>query len=414
MKGRQIFRSTHFMFTIIVVFLSIISSLKAFALNITANSCSQADVQLAVSQVISGGGGIVYIPAGASTWTTGVTVNTGSTKNIKIIGAGQGVTTINDFYLIVPASGSNVVEIAHMTIGSSIRSGGIFSEKFRPANSPGSKELHFHDLTISGRGPIGTIEGWNGVVNNNTFNCRSGQYGWYVHGYGNYDSTRPAMGTRSSIFFENNTFNGCYHSISGFCNSKIVFRYNTVAGSTHCVDVHGPSYNYCQYASPVGTPNGGRLFEHYNNIYEANSVCGAKLRSGSGISTGNNYKFTSDGWWSFFGVYNDQTCSSCNHTYVYPPTESGACQGVQEYWVWNETCPATTWSNSEIGSGCFNVSNNSCPGCIRENTEYYLRAPTSTQDGITWTPFTYPHPITVSGLPPLDKVPNIVDNVLVR
>lgn len=386
---------------VITLVIALFFEFEASAAVVTANSCSNTDVQQAVTQVINGGGGQVNIPAGICTWTSRVTVDTGVGKNIHIIGAGQGITIITDFRLQHAGSGSNIVELAHMTILSSALNGEIFFGKFRPADNAGSKFLNYHNLTITGRGPIGTLEGWIGVVHNNTFNCRAGQYGWYVHGYGNYASTIPAMGTSNSIFFENNTFNGCYHAISGFCNSKIVFRYNTIKNSTHCVDVHGPGYNGCYYSTPQWGLDGGRLFEHYNNTYESSNACGARIRSGSGISTGNTYQFTSDGWWSYFGINNDKTCTGFNHILnPWNSTQTGAVQGIQEFWVWNETCPVTNWGNSELSSGCFNVANNSCVGGIRENIEYFLRAPQAGDAVTSWTPYTYPHPLSVGIDPP--------------
>ena len=397
--------------SLLVAFITIPAN--ALAGNATAASCSEGDVQAAVNQVLSGGGGTVFIPAGTCTWTsTAVTVSTGSSKDIKIIGAGQHLTIINDFYLKVDGSGSNITELSNMTIGAVSRNGEIFNGKFRPANNPGSKELNFHHLIISGRGPIGTIEGWNGVVHDSYFTCRSGQYGWYVHGYGNYDVAEPPMGTRNSLFFENNTFDGCYHSVSGFCNSKIVFRQNTIKNSTHCVDVHGPSYDGCYYSNPQWGNDGGRLFEHYNNTYLASAVCGAKLRSGSGVSFGNTYQFTSDGWWSYFGIAIDAGgasggCADGTHKYTYPCT-NGVCEGPQKFWVWNETCPSNAWGGSEVGIGCFNISNNECPGALQQNREFFLRAPDTAGDGFTYTPYTYPYPVAASSGVKIPRPPRIL------
>jgi len=364
-------------------------TVSALALDVTANSCSEADVQSAVDKVISGGGGTVYIPAGNCTWTNGVVLNTGPDVDVRIIGAGQGQTVITDFYLKVPTSGSNLVELAYMSIDGASRTRNITSEPLRPASGPG-KELNWHHLTISGRGPIVLLEGWYGVVHHSVFKCRSGEYGFYVHGFGNYDKTRPPMGTRNALFFEDNVFDGCYHSISGFCNSKIVFRKNTIRNASLCVDVHGPSYDYCKYADPVGTPHGGRLFEHYNNVYESTNVCGALIRSGSGISTGNVYEFKNG--WIYFGLMIDGGagsggCGDCSHVLDYPCT-NGVCEGPQDFWVWGET---------GCGSNCFGTYYDTCSGCIREGVEYFLRAPTVKDDGFTWTPFQYPHPLVTGG-----------------
>jgi hypothetical protein len=357
-----------------------------------ALSCSVSDVQTAVTDCINTGGGKVTVPAGTCTWSSTVSVSTGSGKDIRILGSGQGITVIKDFRLSIPAGGTNIIELANMTIGASSLNNAIFSEKFRPRDNPGSKELNFHHLTISGRGPIGVFEGWIGVIHHCYFTCRSGQYGWYVHGYGDYDTMRPAMGTKTSLFFENNTFDGCYHAVSGFCNSKIVFRYNTIRNSTHCVDVHGPSYNGCYYATPQWIEDGGRLFEHYNNTYENNNACGARLRSGSGISTGNKYEFTTTSM-SYIGLKIDGGsasggCINFTHSTDYP-CSNAVCQGPQDFWIWNEDC-------HEARRGCFDASYDDCSGGIRENTEYFLRSPSNELDGFSWAAYHYPHPL-VSG-----------------
>jgi hypothetical protein len=409
MKTRFFFESSFAMFIISVAVIMSFLTHDAWAIQVTANSCSQSDVQQAVNQVISSGSGMVSVPAGTCTWASTVSVNTGALKNIRIIGAGQGLTNIADFRLSIPASGSNIVELAHMTIGGSSQNGAIFTEKFRPANNPGGKELNVHHLTIAGRGPIGNIEGWIGVVHHNTFTCRSGQYGWYVHGVGTtYDTNEPpaGYGSRNLLYFEDNVFDGCYHSISGFCNSKIAFRHNTVKNATHCVDVHGPSYNYCYQFGTGGSGDdrkyGGRYLEHYNNTYESSCVCGLRVRSGSVISTANNYNFTPSSYSKISmkidggsGQDNCQSCSkSLSYTAVSAPHCGGAvCQGPQMFYIWGENS-----NGSACGAGeCFDVAQSdvaACNSCLSEGTNYVFRTPSQVQDGFTWTPYAYPHPLT--------------------
>lgn len=355
-----------------------------------AASASLSDVQTAVNNCIAGGGGIVYIPAGTVTWTSTLSVDTGTGKDIRIIGAGQGVTNITDFKLSIPSSGVNLIELAHMTITGSNESS-IFTEKFRPAENPcsTSHELYIHDLTTNNYGPIGTIEGWYGVVANCTFNVKSNQYGWYVHGCGDYDSSFT-FGTRENIFFEDNIFDSAYHSISGFCNAHIVFRYNTIKNSTHCVDMHGPSYNWCYY-STGNEEHAGRRIEHYHNVYESSCACGAKIRSGHGISTQNAYQMVPDSGMPFFGLKIDGGsgsggCDDCAHILDYP-CSGGVCEGPQKFWIWNETIPDGQDITKDI------VTYDACTGCLDENDEYYLRAPTISDDGFTWSAFEYPHPL---------------------
>jgi hypothetical protein len=395
--------------------------MEASALNVTAKSCSAADVQTAVNSVINGGGGAVYIPVGSCTWTSTVSVTTGQTPTIRIIGVGQSSTTITNFGLTVPnPAGTNLIELSNMTLIAGSNS--FFSEILRPAARV-NLELDFHHLTISGYGTgygsIAMFEGWYGVFHHNTITCASNEaYGFYIHGDGTFPTTWT-YGTRNSLFFENNTFSNCYHSISGFCGAKVVFRYNTVTQSTWTVDFHGPGYDECFFPNtgtppwrgyPWNTPPiyyAGRVMEHYNNTYDSTCAAGAQMRGGSGISTNNDYQFAYAYGKVPFGVKIDSgggnVCTGCVHyyTYVYGSGCGGLCQTPYPYWVWNETCASGFTQNES--PGCVNTTDNdACAQCNVQGATYNLRAPTVAQDGFTWTPFTYPHPLVTgaSATPP--------------
>jgi hypothetical protein len=67
----------------------------------------------------------------------------------------------------------------------------------------------------------------------------------------------------------------------------------------------------------------------------------------------------------------------------------GCCDKVQESYIWNNTL-TRVGDELTVYSVCGD-------GAIAEGTDYFRRAPTQADDGFTWTPYPYPHPL-VQGL----------------
>lgn len=75
-------------------FFVLVFAARVMALDVTAKTCSQSDVQSAITQVQSAGGGTVYIPAGNCTWTDSSGIDIEIDGSLSIIGAGIGKTII--------------------------------------------------------------------------------------------------------------------------------------------------------------------------------------------------------------------------------------------------------------------------------------------------------------------------------
>jgi len=236
-----------------------------------AASCTQSDIQTAVTAALASGVTdlTVYVPACDIEWTPGqkLIINTGSTKDLRLIGYGEASTKIKYFQMGYGASGNgnyaNLIEWGHMYVYSNgVLTTPVQSARLRAYASQIGKEIYWHHLTILDykvEYPI-HLEGWLGVISSMTLRVvdRDGQnpYGITIHGNGQYSNHKADLGTRNAFFIEDSTFTNASHSVSLFCNAFVVFRYNAVIGSDSYVDIHGPNYNGCAADYPGNTtPN---------------------------------------------------------------------------------------------------------------------------------------------------------------
>ena len=395
-----------------------------------AESASLLDVQSAVNSALASSelDVIVFIPQEEVTWVSGtrLSISTGSSKKLRLIGAGISSTIITHFQIDLPVNGmSNLVEVGHFTAYGAPEglwsNFGFMDYRIRPFNI--GDEIYWHDLVIDRYGVNYNLhfEGWHGVVSNVNLTCRdrSGQnpYGITIHGDGKYSNHLNNVGSGNALFIEDSTFNYCGHSISLFCNAYVVFRNNTVNNADSYLDIHGPGYNFCFYGNPSPEDkHGGGGFEIYNNnFYNFQSSWYISPRAGSaGIITGNSFH---NGGTYAITLQAQETCTqsiNCGEgdgkTYdrVYSYNEGDGCLQMLENWfIWDNICYETIRCNPFI------YVKSDCGNPLRENIDYFLRAPNLEQDGFTYTPYQHPHPLRLEDsnyvLPP-DTTPPTISN----
>ena len=316
---------------------------EAHAATINAASCSEPDVQNALTSAHNGD--TVTIPAGTCTWTTALSYTLSG--SIAIIGAGNqsivgggDVTVIIDhvnhascncgMWAITTGAAATIVRISGITIeqdsGSLPTDNGIIqivgsSQNFRWDHS------HFLlNQTVYnslGSSIVGDIDGWMyGVFDhnlfdlltnsvNNGFRIGHGNYGGSSYGNGSW-AAASNFGSGAFLFFENNTFNG---AAADDCNDggRIVFRYNTFNDSF--TQAHEMENDY----------RGCRAYEIYNNTYNGNASDSVdssetfETRMGTGLIWNN----VTTGMHTFLEMDNDRT--NTGHGFAANPNGWGYC-----------------------------------------------------------------------------------------
>ena len=285
-----------------------------------ATSCSQTNVQAAITASASGTSGYVsptsfngdgvYIPAGSCSWTSSVSW---SNKNINVIGAGATSTVITPtgdaFDVAISGSWTSLNSTA-----AAFRISGIGF-----TGSPSGSTININGTSVSGpsgffrvdnitvnytatgnivyvQGPVwGLLDHWNVTWAGKNFleqadylstECVVSPGNTLVY-LGEYSGrTLPiALGTENAVYVEASTFTfvgaaytaAITDSESG--GQRMVFRYNSVTGATdhYAHWSRGGNGGYCY--------NGqwdGHKYEIYNNTYNGQSSSGYPMRFGSG------------------------------------------------------------------------------------------------------------------------------------
>jgi len=364
------------------------------ALVVTANSCAVSDIQNAVDAVKAAGDGVVNIPAGVCDHANQALH---LLDGIEIFGAGQGQTLIHN-----------------ANIRADCRSGGLTGGlRFSGMELPGSSYLELRGCTNFRIDHI-TIEATSGsamsvqeshasVIDHSIVKVNGPYYGivitqGYAETYPEYwvSETYQLLGDSTAIFIEDNEFYGAQHAIVGHGNAHYVARYNHFIGqSGHVIDAHGPGY---------GPPCGTRLVEAYNNVFDSPIVNWKAfgIRGGSAVIFNNELIDFDNGalltlesradeyapemrlhdtwiWGNTFYNLGKDYESQCPGNYL------GGTPHCNEVFVWNINVHAGLDSLTEI----------------QENREFFLRAPNLQQDGFTYIPYIYPHPLVGAPLPDL-------------
>ena len=400
--------------------------------SITAKSGSPIDIQTAVNAVAAAGGGTVYIPAGTFTFNppmdgTGVSIP----PNVSVIGAGAGVTilqeTINSGSSFMfdadgqinsgPTQGTSIRISAISFIGfvldeSNTFNNGIDMEHQKDFRIDHCNFQNFANMAIfctantGGTYPLTN----RGVIDHCSFDNpykdrfqphnSSAPGDWAVWGYGivvvgNDQSIRAdwdpniadylgqyygimynGYSIPSAVYIENCNFTRCRHAISANGGGYYVSRYNYFekCSSYGQNDAHGGG------AGGYGT----RGIESYSNVfnfadesYSFGQDAAVEMRGGGGVCWNNTVILNPS-----YGTPT-VTLSSDGES---PPYD------VEQFYIWNNTA---VWTNGTA----VNFNSRIDTGDYTQNVNYFLRAPNQTLDGFTYTPFTYPHPLTLQTTP---------------
>lgn len=346
---------------------------KVSATVITAKSGLAKDIQDAVNIVAAAGGGIVYVPNGTFNWYGTETVYIPA--GVSIIGQGQNVTVLQqvnpapfETMFVITGNGNpnKPVRISGITFkGKVIGNDDVAGSAIEIENIIDFRVDHcdFIDFPAEGVGVQGNL-GCRGVIDHCNFKAL---YKDTVDGYWSYgvvvwstdywdwdDNITHFLGKYEDIptLFPTVYVEDCYfyktrHAIASNQLGWYVFRYNTVYQEWNSgVDVHGSSPNAA----------GGRGGEVYNNHIIA--PIGIGFRGGSGV------------------IFNN---TGGSEIWVMKDTEGTPLRPLKDLWIWNNDGKFVNYD-----------------GYYKENVNYFLRAPNQQQDGFAYTPYTYPHPLTLS------------------
>lgn len=423
------------------------SGLVSTNVNVNAVSGSASDIQTAVNIVQAAGGGTVHVPAGTFYWNGETVTIPGGVNVIGASDAGcQGHETgwannTASTILHNNAAPPNVPTMFVINGGNGLptRISGIQFEATAPANMAAEngagmggdtcvilRQVHgyridhctfinFCNAAVSPSANDGRAE--------NTYSCYgvidhcvctapyklttppTGEYWAWAYGFysiGNivtYPSfTKPvtdffgkygAVAGYSIMFVEDCHFSYMRHCTDAIQGGYNVVRYNLMEDPAcgywiGMADIHGPQYG--------GWGCGARGQEVYNNTFTAwphvtggsvteypwlDAACSAfQLRSGAGLCFNNTY--TGNGNTGEAAAF--ATLSNGDD-----PSGHFPDMGINQTYIWNNTY-----------TGCNQIFNYN-PSVIALNANYFLRAPSQAQDGFTYTPYSYPHPLTLSG-----------------
>ena len=354
-----------------------------------ADSGSASDIQNAVNIVGAMGGGTVHVPEGTYNWYDDqVSV---SYDNVAIMGQGIDVTIINQtkqapfanmFYFrncenprITGFTLKGLIQVE----GSPYSSIGVRLLNCKDFRVYYCKFIDFAEHAISIRSGS-TSTPCYGVVDHCTImnpykdkirgstwadgiDIRSNAYSpsdWddnIVHFLGQY----PVIQTHPVVYIEDCVTYQTRHAVTSNQLGWFVIRHNTFYqnNSNSIIDIHG---GFVSGGKPIV---GGRGLECYDNVidHQGTGGWGVCTRGGDGVIFNNMIKNTDVGVRLTLDSADDPKPTS-------------------EMWIWNNTFQSV--SQKYVFELYFT-----------ENEDYFLRAPNQEQDGFTYTPYTYPHPLTL-------------------
>lgn len=382
----------------LVVFL-VSSARPGLARDINAASCSQTNVQSAVTSAVTGDR--VLVPACSSTvWGSSVTI---SGKNITVQGAGAGSTIISGRGIDLSNSASRITGFTFNLNGGTIYVDD--SRGFRyDHNTIAEPSWQFCFQNLGSQDGSRSLRPVEGLIDNNAFtNCRVVVFGETFSIGGSDRWAEPLnLGTSHAVYIEDNTYSvtNCPQGQNGvLCNfvdanvgGRYVARFNTIINS------------YFEAHSAGNSTRGSRLVEVYNNtttLQVAGSVDGMNgfyrpffLRSGVNMVFHNTYVDSGgtmdiDNERSYDGTITWGLCDGTRFVDGNEPGTNGhTCRdqigtgGDVAYWSAKGTAPAsvqikapsyffrnTRQAGAEVGVGVANDPNNFRH--IQANRDYY-------------------------------------------
>lgn len=348
------------------------SSGQILAKYIVARSGSPEDIQAAVDTVAAAGGGTVYVPSGTFNWYGNVTVYIPA--GVNVIGAGANITILQqvnappfDTMFIITGNGnpnkpvriSGITFKGKVTVDDEVTGRAIDLENVINYRIDHCDFIDFPNYAIW----VGGNSGCRGVIDHCNIKCLykdtiGGAWGYGIivssDNYWSWDNDiTHFLGKYEDIptlfpvaYIEDCYFYKTRHAIASNQLGWYVFRYNYVYQTWNSgVDVHG--------SSP--TAAGGRGGEVYGNYII--SPIGIGFRGGSGT------------------IFNNTGGSPI---WVMKDTDGTPLRPMNNLWIWGNNGQFTNYD-----------------GYYVENVNYFLRAPNLAQDGFTYTPYPYPHPLTL-------------------
>ena len=405
---------------------------------VTAATCNRPDVQVVINAAQDGD--TVVIPAGTCHWTTNLTV---SPHAVTIQGAGIDQTIIvddvpkgvgEDRLLMINLPTTGFFRLTGMTFqgGNTVTgyNGTVILQGL--SHTWRLDHLKFDKLKTVG---IHTYGHLYGVIDHCTFDLTdsTGQAhhgievwhdAWNNHSYGDGSfADQLYLGTEKAVYIEDNTFmNSVYVAVDDIvAGGRMVFRYNTLTNSFFATHGTETSDRY----------RGVRSYEIYNNTltYPIDPVTGAGawafglyLRGGTGVIFNNTFtgfvsaiimaNYRSPGlnqtspiwglcdgtnaWDENVGLQTGYACldqvgrGTSDLLVGSSPTPAWPHQVSQPLYGW-----ANTWNPVHNNPGALMGSQSAV---IQENRDYFTNTPLP-----GYTPYTYPHPLTLTG--PLPSPP---------
>ena len=392
---------------ILLVAILLFSADLSYAADITANSCSRADVQDALDAATDGDR--VLVPSGTCTWSASVSIP--DTKGIVLQGAGIGQTTVVDGFTngsalwVNVASGNSVTRVTGFTFNANgVSKSGTNAEIAITGSGLDRFRIHDNDFrNIRRRGISVFMNGreLSGLIDNNSLHApyNSAQaiavFGCSAQCHTPF--SRPLeLGSSKFIFVEDNRFDypggPTDGALDAYGGARYVFRHNTVIGTT--IGHHG---------ADSGGYRGVHSFELYNNNFTNNTQNSraAFFRSGSGVVFNNtwtgNYtnpdvviyrarpqSFAPWGACDGSSPWDENSGGSALSCLDQPGRVFTANQGGS-----NALEPLYFWNNNINGTPTTtNVSESSSGAFLREGTEFYSNTPRP-----SYASYTYPHPL---------------------
>lgn len=380
---------------------------------ITAASCSQNDVQAAIYSAKDGD--IVLVPEGSAVWISpidGIPAVEIKDKSITLRGAGIDKTFICDStdgiwaewgFRIIESEGKTF-RITGFTFSgktNSVQACDYFIVMMENSKAWRIDHCKFTDWTEGAI--LHTRAATFGVLDHCLFDYAFPDQPIQLAADNAESWTRPlTLGTANAVYIENCNFNNTGEEaepfIDGNDGARVVARYNKFHNSAY--HNHGRDSGSKDYTRSMLS------YEIYNNIFTSDATarwCAMSSRGGTGVIFNN---VISGNYNSFFLLYNycscweyDGSCPCWPQCIQYPCTDQiGRAPDTNGDSI-QELEPLYEWGNTVDISGNadphFQVPD-ICPEMydhLQEGRDYYNNTPRP-----AYTPYTFPHPLTVPGL----------------